>query len=194
MNSGAKLECLSPKPKDIDFGKYFPWAGTLVKSRLIMVHRLYRIWMECKPDFTPESRPPPTQGSATGRVVRRSPRHGNSRGSRSVDQEGATGHPEGEGGLKSNGTRNGGTEGVEEMFRMTQDEDEEDGEDEEDEEDEEVDGGAKVTEWIVKLTRDSQEDPELLAVDFDKTLVERPPLDKDWDDIDSTIGAPLVHE
>ena len=152
MNSGAKLECLFPKPKDIDFGKYFPWADTLMKSRLIMVHRLYRTWMECTPDFAPESKPPSKQGSVIGGVVQRSPHHGNSRGSRSVDQEGATGHPEGEGGFKSNGTRNGGTQGVEEIFAMSQDE--------EDEEDWTLDDGARIIKWLGGLTIDSQENAE----------------------------------
>ena len=39
--------------------------------RMVMVHRLYRIWMRCQPGFTPRSKPL-KQGSVLGSGVRRS--------------------------------------------------------------------------------------------------------------------------
>ena len=182
VNCGEKLERIFPSPQRIDFEGYFPWADDVLRARLLMVHGLYRTWMACKPDFTPESRPA-KQGSLIGSGLRRSSHLGNSRGSLSVEQEDTTGPPEGEGEFEFHGAGTGGVE----LFGINQDE-----------EDEEVDGGAKFIKWLEGLTMDNQEKAELPAIDPDKPLVEGPTvpysLDKGRDDIGSTMGAPLVHE
>ena len=81
VNSGEKLEQLFPDPLMIDFEAFFPWADIALRSRMVMVHRLYRIWMRCQPDFTPRSKPS-DQGSVLESGLRRSAHHA-SRGGQS---------------------------------------------------------------------------------------------------------------
>jgi len=74
VNSGEKLERLFPAPGDIDFETYFPWADRSLKSRILTVLRLYRIWMRCRPGIAPRSKPS-RQGSVLEDGVRRSALH-----------------------------------------------------------------------------------------------------------------------
>ena len=187
VDCGAKLESIFPSPQRIDFEGYFPWADDVLRARLLMVHGLYRTWMACKPNLTPESRPS-KQDSLIGSGLWRSDRLAYSRGTWSAEREDTTGPPKGEGEFEFNGAGTGGTGGIEALFGIE--------EDEENEEDKEVDGGASVIEWLDKLTTDNQENVELPVIG---TLVEGSSmvthsLDEGRGDIGSTMAAPLVHE